>query len=212
MNEALCCTVASFVPFDIAVDMPGLFPGRYRIPASDTKIPTTIKIETAVHFVYMNESQGSLQVKNPPDVVARAIVEDYVNSQLALNETSGPALFWLTGDVEVSDILTKHKTMITKLKERQRNWFLNIVRMTDDDWRKYQRHTVISNFNRTIGSLMTLNPEEHPWMQQIKTLEDAYKPCQFCMSNISKEASVCSVCGHVVDVKRHKELESAQKG
>lgn len=209
---SLVCSVVSFVPFDIREEKPGLIPPSFFIKASDMKVPTILKVETATHFVYLDEARKMLQVKDPPDVVARAIVEDYCNSQLGIADDAGPALFWLDTDISEEEVLEKHKIMVIRMIQRQKRWFMNITKMADDDWRKYHQHTVISDFQRRLGEILGLDSRDHEWMSPLTLLQETTKKCQFCASNVEKEAVVCPVCGNTIDAKKKHELELAQKG
>lgn len=208
---ALRCTVVSFVPFEILAEKPGLVPPRFKIEKSNMHVPTLLKVETASHFVYLDESRGMLQVKDPADIVAAAIVNDYINSQLGVDEEAGPALFYVDEDLKLKDFeeSTDLKIRTTRALMRQRKWFVNICKMADDDWRKYHQHTVISDFQRLIGEVLELDPKEHEWMSPLSMLTDEYKSCPFCQTSVPKDATVCATCSHVIDPKRHKELAEA---
>src|SRR5258708_31153204 len=106
---SLKSTVISFVPFDINEEKPGLYPPRYSISASDVKTPSLLHIETANHFVYLDESRGSLRVPDPSDQVARSVVEDYIESQLSVDDEARPALFWVPDELSVEEIQYRFK-------------------------------------------------------------------------------------------------------
>src|SRR5271170_7711776 len=106
---SLSCTVVSFFPQDIKESKPGLVPPSFFIPASDMKTPSLLKVGTCSHFVYMDESRGSLMVKDPSDIVAKSIVEDFCSSQLGIAEDASPGLFWIDEDLEWKDIEVKYK-------------------------------------------------------------------------------------------------------
>ena len=206
---SLKCTVVSLVPFDIREEKPGLIPPRFFIPKSDGKIPTIIHIDTGTHFVYLDENRGHLQVKNPSDVIAKSIVHDYCHSQLGTDDESSPALFWIADDLTLEEVMEKHKIEIEKKKRAQRRWFVNLVKIADDDWRKYHQHNVISDFQRTIAEFLDLNPKEHEWMAPMQMLQEMNKNCPYCYTSIPKEAPVCSNCNRVLDKAKVLEMEAS---
>lgn len=209
---SLQCTVVSFVPFEIFEEKPGLIPPSFRIPPSDGIKPQLFYVGTAMHFVYLDEARGNLQVKNPPDVIAKSIVEDYINSQLGVDDQSSPALFWFPEEINEKELMEKHKVEIVRRKLLQRQWFINLSKMADDDWRKYHQHNVISDFQRRIGEILQLDPREHEWMSPISMMSDLNMDCPYCSSSIPKKTVICPVCTKVLDYKRAKEIEESLIG
>jgi hypothetical protein len=209
---SLRCTVISLVPFDIREEKPGLVPPRFFIPASDGKTPQIIHVDTATHFVYLDENRGHLQVKNPSDVIAKSIVHDYCHSQLGLDDEAGPALFFVPEDLTLDEVMKKYNVEIARKLRRQRKWFVNLCKVADDDWRKYHQHNVISDFQRTCAELLGLNPKEHEWMDAMGMMNNLNKYCPYCYMSIPKEAPVCSNCSRVLDPAMVKQLDTQHLG
>lgn len=205
---SLVCTVVSFVPFEIFEEKPGLIPPNFRIPESDGKTPQLLEVGTATHYVYIDQTRGHLPVRNPADVISRSIVDDYCSSQLGVDLQAMPALFWVEGKTTIEEVL-KDKVNVAKHLIKQKRWFTNIIKVADDDWRKYHQHNVISDFQRKIGEFMGLDPREHEWMSVTKMIEGSNKSCPFCQSLIEKDAVVCSVCLRTIDPKREQEIENS---
>lgn len=207
-SEALMCTVVSFVPFDIFEEKPGLIPGRFAIPASDTKIPQVKHIPNDIfHYVYLDETRPPLPARDPADEVAKSIVNDFVNSQLGISETAQPALFWLPGKITAAEVLMKYKEKCDVVLALQNNWFNNLIKIADDDWTRYQKHTVISDFQRRIAGIKGLTAERHPWIdvgQMPQTVS-----CPACHSPVSPEAAICSVCRAVINKDKAAKFEFA---
>lgn len=208
---ALDCTVISLVPVHICEEKPGLFPPRFIIPESDTMTPQVLHVSTATHYVYLDEARGMLQVKDPSDVVAKAIVQDFCTSQLATNDSVGPALWWVDEHVEAKDILEHQKKIIPEKKARQHGWFVNLAKMADDDWTRYHKHVVISDFQRKIGTILGLNPEDHEWMMPLALQENMTTVCPFCKSSVPIGSVICTACNSVIDYKRKAEIEKELK-
>jgi hypothetical protein len=96
-DNRFTCTVISLVPFSWTEYKPGLIPGLFTIPASDSKIPVCLVVGEAKHNVYIDENRGSLPVRDASDEVARSIVEDFRDSQLGISEGCSPGVFWVAG-------------------------------------------------------------------------------------------------------------------
>lgn len=196
-------TVCSLVPFEINEDKPGLFPPRYHIDASDGKNPEILHVRTAVHYVYLDESRGSLQVRDAASEVAKSIVQDYCNAQLGANDGAGPGMFCLEGELDEDDI---PQNLITSFRAKQMKWFLNLCKIADDDWNKYHQHNVISEFQRTAAHIIGWKPEQHLWMSPIITESVQMTKCQWCGASVDPTVAICSNCKNVVNKSLHEEL------
>lgn len=206
---SLECTVISLVPLKIIEEKPGLFPPRFIIEESNTVIPELLLVSTATHYVYLDEARGMLQVKDPSDVVARAIVNDYCTSQLGTTDEVGPALWWVDERLTVEQVMEvpAYKAKMHEMKNRQRGWFINLAKIADDDWTRYHKHTVISDFQRKIAHLLDLNPEDHEWMTPLALQENATNPCPFCFTSMPNSAVICTACHQIINYKRKLEIE-----
>jgi hypothetical protein len=199
-------TVISLVPIDINEEKPGLFPGRYKIPASDMRIPSILHVSHAKHFVYLDESRGSLGVPSPSDQVAKSIVDDWIESQLGIDEDSRPALFWVPDELSKDMVIEKFKVEIAKRLLSQRRWFLNLAMLADNDWTNYHKHNVISAFQRKCADIIGWNPIDHEWMAPMTTMEST--PCPFCGNQVPKGFSRCGNCKEVINPRLEKEIQA----
>ena len=201
---ALESTVISLVPFEIRAHKPGLYPPHFHIEASDMKTPKLLHIGTASHFLYLDETRGHVRVPDPSDVVARAIVEDYVSSQLAIDDNASPALFWVPERLTIEEVQERHKIEIARQLLRQKKWFLNIAMLADNDWSRYHQHNVISEFQRKCADIIGWTNQEHEWMAPMTTMRST--SCPYCGVSVPEGLPTCSN-GHVVNPKLHKEIE-----
>lgn len=209
---SLDCTIISLVPLEINEEKPGLFPPRFHIEESDTRIPQILHVYNATHYVYLDEARGLLQVKDPSDVVARAIVNDFCTSQLGVDDNAGPALWWIDEHINFEDVLEHQRKKIPEMRERQHRWFVNLARTADDDWTRYHKHVVISDFQRKIANLLDLNPDDHEWMTPLALQENRTIACPFCGSSIVTGAVICGICHQVINYKLKAEIEERLKG
>jgi hypothetical protein len=199
-DELLSCTVVSLIPWVLKESKPGLYPGHYFIKPSDTKIPSIVHVTNkTVHFVYLDDTRGSMIARDPSDEVAKSIVNDFCNSQLGTDEEAKPGMFWVPGLLSVEEIMEQYGPELELARSQQIKWFTNICRIADDDWTRYHKHNVISDFQRLAATVIGWNPERHEWMNEKaeeeapKTTQDM-KKCIACFSIIEKEAKVCRFC------------------
>jgi hypothetical protein len=214
-EKALHCTVASIIPWNLSEYKPGLIPGHYFISKSDTHTPTCIYITNkTIHYVYLDDTRGSLPARDPSDEVAASIVRDYVASQLGVDENASPGIFWVPGYHEPAELLTNFSDKMKQVQKSQSNWFLNLCKIADDDWTRYHKHNVISDFQRVAANMIGWNPEQHEWMRATineinNEPKEQMKACVACNSPVSEKAIVCSVCRCILNPEAFKKLTFA---
>src|SRR5437762_9776268 len=155
-------TLISIVPFAISEFKPGIYPGTFDIPASKNEIPEVLVIGDSVYHVEIDENR-TITVKCQAADVAKAICEDYIVSNLAYSEeaNAAPGLFWASGIYDTAKIYSELKNHLEEAKERQKQWFIRLVRLADDDWEKTRQHKLISDMQRFAAKSLQL---ERPWI------------------------------------------------
>jgi hypothetical protein len=202
----LVCTVVSILPWELSEEKPGLVPPRFIISASpDALTPVCTYVGTSTHYIYLDDARGSMPVRNPPDWVCRAIVNDYVSSQLGTSDKAKPGLFWLSGRVTPGEV--RHDRQYPEVIEKQNRWFVELCKIADDDWNKYHQHNVISETQRMVAQIIGYRPEQHEWMAPRTTLQSTR--CPSCAQLLPEGVVVCSNCKCVIDAERFKTLTFA---
>lgn len=204
----LYCTVVSLVPFDINEEKPGLQPATFFLPASDMKTPSVLKIGTARHYVYLDQDRGHLPVRTLSVEVATSVVRDYITSQMAVGPDSQPALFWVPGDLNATQVTLGHQDLIQSSLKKQSKWFTLVCQQADDDWAKYHRHTVVSDVQRRMAQIIGWNPENHEWMAP--NLTAIGQRCPACGTMVMMGAIVCASCQCILDNEKYKTLHFAK--
>lgn len=203
------CTIVSFVPLEIFEEKPGLIPGKYFIAKSNTKIPSLLTVKNAKHNVYLDETRGSLPVNDPCDEVAKSIVEDFKNSQLGITEVAYPAIFWVPGDLSITEVMEQEKVLVFKMLQAQKIWFLNLCKIADDDWARYHKHNVIADFQREIAHIIGWREEEHEWLGSSIQSMNNLQLCPACTTAVKAEAVVCPACKCILNAEKYKQLTFA---
>jgi len=200
------CTVVSIVPFPILLEeKPGMYPGRFHIPAA-VGAPQVLVVGKSKSEVPLPGERPPLVVETPPAEVARSIVDDYVESQLAADQSARPGISWLPGEWSVEDVVRKQPQLLADLLERQRKWFVRLVEMADTDWTRYRSHRVIADFQRYACTALGL---EREWNVEVKPEVLLPTKCPACGSQVAEGVAVCSVCRCVLDKERYSELKFA---
>lgn len=209
IDNRLTCTVVSIIPFAITEFKPGLIPGTFHIPASDGKVPVCVVVGDAKHNVYIDETRGSLPVRDASDEVARSIVEDFKDSQLGISDGCHPGIFWVPGSWDAVRVVKELPAELLAASLAQKRWFIEITKIADNDWNRYHQHNVISDFQRKAAELLGYTKEAHEWMAPSLIL--ASQRCPACNTSVSAGIVVCPNCRCVLDKKRYEEFEFATK-
>jgi len=207
-------TLVSIVPFPIEEFKPGLIPGTFRVDASVDGRPQCTIIGDSIHYVWIDETRGSLKVNNPSYVIARSVVNDYNSSQLAGGVDRHPGFFWLMGEYDTERVEKEHKDKLNEYKIIQRNWFVELVKLADDDWEKTRQHQCISDIQRYAArEIDPGNTRLRPWVitrpedvpEKIETIS-----CPACGSDIPAKVVICRYCRYIIDKKRYPEMTFAE--
>lgn len=206
-TEKFVCTVVSIVPFEITESKPGLTPGRFTIEASDGETPKILHVSKAIHYVYIDDTRGSLQVRDSPDEVCNSIVNDYVTSQLAIKPNARPGIFWVHGEVREKEVALKFADRLKEAKEAQRLWMVELAKLADSDWNKYHNHQVVADIQRIAAHMIGWKPEEHEWMAP-RTAEQGSR-CPACGQLNPPAIVVCPACKCILKPEEYKKLQFA---
>ena len=144
-------TVISMLPVRLEEKKPGLYPGTYIIPAVKErgKIECLI-IKEGIHYVPQLE-HPAYRAMTPPGEIAKSIVIDYIEGQLGRDENAEPGLFWTYGEYSQDLAFIELKDEIHAANVKQRNWFVNLVRIADIEWsRNPNNHNVITDLNTRL--------------------------------------------------------------
>lgn len=201
-------TIVSLYPFELNEDKPGLYPGRFTIPAASAGDISILTIDRAVHHVYLDMDRGSLTVPTPSEEVARAICQDFISAQLAYSPGEAePGLFFVEGSFTKKEVLDKFKDRISGAKERQRQWYVRLVEVADDEWAKYHSHKSISDLQRFAAVQLGL---EREW--NVQGTADAHQFCPACKMVMSADAMICGSCRTIVKPEEYKKAGFATAG
>lgn len=199
-------TVVSFFPIAIENESkPGCYPGNFTIPASDGIEPQVIHVENSSGYVYLDEYRGSLRTTSPADEMAHSIVEDYCNSIVYATHEARPALFWVEGKHTPAEILKKFSAQCNEALAKQKNYFITLVKIADDDFKRTGQLRVVSDLQRFACNRLNLTRE---W--NVEAAVAASTRCPACTEIISVAAIVCPKCRAILDREKYKKFEFAE--
>jgi hypothetical protein len=183
-----------------------MYPGRFSIPPSKGE-PSLLVVGQSVHYVDVGENRPQVEVISNSMEIARSIVDDFISAQLAIDVdgSAQPGLTWVRGAVVPIELKTKHADVVTRLRASQREWYMRLVQMADDDWEKYKRHTAVSDIQRYAA--VDLGYTDKDWLILPEKLMSV--KCPACKSSNVPDTIVCPVCRCILDKEKYQKLTFA---
>ena len=199
-------TVFSIVPLDIFEPKRGVYPidGKpYVLPRPEPGKCTILHVNDAVTYMYVGidatpDKSGSIKMILSGEKVARAIVEDYINSQLAVDDVSKPGIIWRPG--ELNKISPEDAKILIDTQTRR---FRELVKLADDEWSKHHQHKFITKLQAIAARELGLDRD---WANEPKPP----KKCPACLTNLDPAAGICYNCKVIVDPEKIKGLAFAK--
>lgn len=200
-------TVVSLLPFPLRENKPQLIPGYFQIPGSSQDSFSVLQVGESIHWME-NPFPGMPPVKmtTSPRDIARSIVEDFISGQLGLRENAGPGIFYVDGHHDYDSIKKNHVTRLHVARTLQNNWFVELIRIADDDWAQHHQHKFISDIQRYAVKALGMTRE---WTTV--SVSNIMKECPACKTLVRDDAIVCLNCKAVLKPEEYKKLTFAQQ-
>lgn len=197
------CTVVSLVPYPVKELKPNIIPGYFQVARSVDGKPSVLPVGDSIHWIESPFPKGKpMKMVESSRDIAKAIVNDFIESQLALDSDAGPALFWVEGHKSAEQVIKEFPNQLEAAKNRQNNWFISLIRLADDDWTRYHQHRGISDIQRYAAKTLGMDRD---WMQS--TIDNATVPCPLCRTQVSMEAIICASCNYIINMKKYDEMK-----
>lgn len=206
MSEA---TIVSVYPFNIVENKPH-HPGVFKIPGAKDGDISILEISDCWFPVYLDGDRGSFRVTVPAVVVANSIINDrirateYINLDADTAPLASPGLGFLPEKLTKVEILSKHKEFVADLRNKQTEWFKNCVRIADDLWARFHRHSMIDDVQRYASRYLKMDRE---WAMEAKP--ESVMECKACTNVISSRAIVCPHCRVILNETEYKKMQFA---
>lgn len=204
------CTLVSICPKAIHEVKPTIFPGRFDIPAVKDGDFEILVIEPSSWWKELEHNQPLLEIPTSSIKMAESVITDYCNGLVACNMNDRmPGLFFIPGAYNKTTIkLYKNENgetfdqLLEKANIKQKNWFLELVRLADIDWARTSGNPLsISDDSRLAAEKLGLTKV---WMQDFKSVE--MTNCKACGEMINPLYPICRHCKAVIDPIKAKEL------
>lgn len=194
-------TIVSFIMWDLREQKPGVIPGDYPIPKSDGKTPTVLVITDAITNIYMGHEMGTFPSPVPVEQLANSIVNDYVNSNLEIQEDARPAMFWVEGSHTPEEVLKKFPEKCQEALRKQLNWFAILVRAADDAWARTHQHRAVSDLQRIAARALGMTKEWSVAPEPVTLIK-----CPACTIMVESTAIICKNCKAILNPEAAKKM------
>ena len=192
-------TIISIFPKRIEEHKVTLTPPDYIIEPGTFKIPSTLIVETGCWWMERDEKQPLIEIPVYSTQVAESLVRDYCIGLFGVLWPSiRPGLFYVPGAYTPEQVREDKniKGLLLKAQEQQRNWYLNLVRITDALWSRSNGNPLtVSDDARLAARELDLKGKD--WMMNITALDMVR--CINCGSSRNPDFPTCPVCHVMVD-------------
>ena len=201
-------TIVSFAKRAVHEELPGMNRDIYDIPPSENGIPRILHVGDS--YYYKPDIDGNQdRVLVQSQQIVESVVHMHITSQLLYRADQHPAVFSIPNrEVDSDGVLSEFRDQVKAALARQKNWFISLVQMADDDWGRLRKHQMITDLQRTAAIELGLKRE---WLMEIQD-ESEKGNCPFCGSVLfDATAPICPVCHKVHNPERLSELEKKFK-
>lgn len=194
-------TFISCMPRSISEEMPHIVPSQFNLDAASDKDFEILHIDNAIDNVYAGEGKHIQRI-----VMAEEVAENLrnmvSNSQLCIDEKSGPGVFYVAGKLSKDEVRKEHVKKLQLARLRQLNWYRNLVRDADDVWSKFHQHRMIGDLHRFAASALAVKKE---WA--IMADDDLEQiECPACGKGLpNSNVTICATCHTIIKPKEHME-------
>ena len=187
-------TIFSILPKEVHEVNPTIQPGVFIIPPGSYDNPSRLVVGSSSWWKDTGPDEPLLEIPVSSIQVADSVVKDYCNGYLGCDMGENvPGLFYIIGDVSLSELKGKFKHLLDKANERQNNWFRGIVKLADVLYaRTNGSPIVIGDDQRMAAKILGI---EREWAKKFEPVE--LKACPACGSMRNPRYPVCAVCKHV---------------
>lgn len=199
LNPLDKCTIVSIFPKRISEDKVTLQPSQYVIEPGRPNKPSILVVTSACWWRELDEKQPLLEIPVYSTQVAESIVRDYcIGLYGVIWPEVKPGLFYVPGEFTVEQLLEekRYKGLFLKAEQQQKNWYLNLVRITDALWSRSNGNPLsVSDDARLAARELDLKNKD--WMQDVHAAD--LIRCVNCGSPRNPEYPTCPTCHVMVD-------------
>lgn len=192
LNPMDRATVVSIYPVALDEVKSTMEPGRYRIDAGTYEKPAVKVVTSASWWREIDSQQPLLEIPVASILVADSIVRDYCNGLLGCDMADKmPGLFYVPGEFNAVSIIKDYKNLLDKAKQKQDNWYAELVKIADVAYSRTNGNPVAVNELMKMAA-SSLGIEDRDWMKAYKAV--TLTRCFACGTLKNPQFPVCPAC------------------
>ncbi len=191
-NPLDVATIVNIYPDGFLSVKETLFPGKFYVNGGTYKNPGLTLVGVSSWWRQVTGGQPDQEVPVSSVAIAESIINDYCRGLVECNMGDCmPGMFYIPGNIELSDIKQKYKTALETANQKQRNWYAALVSKADSDWANYNQNprAILSSAKLAAQELGYL---DKPWLKDVLQLEMI--KCFACGNLRNPEYPVCGTC------------------
>lgn len=198
------CTVVSIMPFPLKELKPQIIPGYFQIPASRDGEPVCLPVGESIHWMESPfKGMPPMKVTETSKSMAKSIVNDFMEGMLAVDTDTLPGIFWVEGHFDVAGIRKNYNPNLERAIAKQNRWFIELIKIADDDWAKYHQHRAITDIQRCAAKALGMQRE---WLSA--TIDMQMTNCPLCKELVRPDAIVHTACGYILNPTAYEQMSS----
>jgi len=197
-------TVFSIFPKEIVEIKHTIQPGRFVLSPGTYEKPSSLVVGSSSWWKELDPDQPLLEIPTSSIQIADSIVNDYCNGLLACNMgDSMPGLFYIPGEITVKQLQTEHKSILDKAADKQKRWYMELVKMADAMWARTNGNPLsIAQDMKLAAKELGLDNKE--WIRDFSHVE--LIRCVACGQMRNPQYPICPNCKAVIDPEAAKKL------
>lgn len=185
-------TVVSIFPKYIGEEKWTIHPGKFIIQPGTYENPALLVVGPSSWYREFPDDQPTLEIPCSSVEVADSIIRDYCNGMLGCDmESAIPGMFFVPGEVNVIKIKTEYKNKLDEVKEKQDNWYRNLVKLADSLWARSNGNPLVIWDEMRLAA-RSLNYNDKDWLKDFQI--DELIRCIACGSLKNPKYPVCPTC------------------
>lgn len=197
-------TIISILPKPISERKATIQPGMFELPPGTYDKPALLVVGTSSWWREVDENQPLLEIPVSSVQVADSIVRDYCNGLLGCDMAEKmPGISYIPGVYDVAKLKAEQLPLLNKLKQCQRNWFTELIRLADILWSRSNGNPLSISDDARLAC-KELNLQNKPWLGDMQAME--LVRCIACGSLRNPQYPICQSCHAIVDKEKAKEL------
>lgn len=196
------CTIFSIFPKQIHEVKLTLQPGEFIIPPGSYEAPASLVVGPSSWWRDVGEDEPLLEIPHSSAVMAESVVNDWMLGLYGVNDNARPGVFWLPGEITVTQLKTQYKAQLEKAKTQQTAYYVNLIKLADNLWARTNGNPLAIAESAKLAAREL--EQTRDWVLNY-TRPDMVK-CVACGSMRNPDFPICPTCKAVVDIDKAKKL------